>query len=422
MTSNPRARTLDRVILAWVVLGITAWLALVALIGGMYLARTPPSAGFDLELLLVGGRRVAAGVTPYDAALIAGQSVEIQSLFYSYPPLVAQAMSVLAGVPSWLVLIVWALGASVAAVAVAGLLERRMTGRLTAGLVVPTAALLPLWFPFTVALLFGNLDAWFAALFGLLLIGALAAARFRDGAPTLRRDLVLAGLALAVVSVTKLHPASLGLWFLIRGARERADGATGLPPSSRILAVAAAAVAVVLVASLAVGGVGPWLDYVAVLRAGTNADLLDFRNLGPAVQIALVAGLDMDGVRLIQPVVTILAVVATAAFAWRVRDAIESLAWASVASFVILPVTWFHYPSALVPFAVGAVIRARSAGRVAYRRTLVLGGGALLLGMVGLGLPLMWLSILLLLAAVRASRAEPDALRTASPDTAAVGA
>jgi hypothetical protein len=52
----------SRSILAWVVLGAAAWLALVALGIAMYVGRTPPAAGFDLELLLLGGRRVAGGL------------------------------------------------------------------------------------------------------------------------------------------------------------------------------------------------------------------------------------------------------------------------------------------------------------------------------------------------------------------------
>ena len=63
-------------------------------------AQTPPGAGFDLELLLTGGRRVAAGLSPYEPAMLAGQSVGITTLFYSYPPLVAQAFAPFAAVPS----------------------------------------------------------------------------------------------------------------------------------------------------------------------------------------------------------------------------------------------------------------------------------------------------------------------------------
>jgi hypothetical protein len=388
--------------LAWAVLGISAWLALAGLTVAMYVSRIPPSSGFDLELLLVGGRRVAAGLTPYDPLLIAGGTVEIQSLFYSYPPLVAQALSVIAGLPSPLVFLAWSVGAVGSAIAVAALIERRFAVDRRVGLVLPVAALLPFWFPFAIALLFGNLDAWFAALFGVVLIAAVAAERDAPD-PSRRRDLVAGGLALAFITITKLHPASLGLWFLVRGlrTRKRVGAAAGL---WLVLAVAAAAGVLAFGASILVGGIGPWLDYIAVLRAGMNVDLLDSRNLGPSVQVALAAGLGPEAVRTMQVGVTMLAALATVVAAWRVRDPVESLAWASVASFVVLPVTWFHYPAALVPFAIAAAVRARDAGPVAWRRTLLFLAAAFALAIAGMGLPVMWLSILALLLAVRASR------------------
>ena len=398
-------RNPSRSTLAWLVLGGVAWAALAVLGVRMYTSNDPPSAGFDLELLLLGGRRVAEGFSPYEPGMLRGESVEIQSLFYSYPPPVAQLTSVIAAVPSWIVMIVWIVAAAIAAVAVAALLERRITGRAAATLALPVAALLPLWFPYAIAILFGNLDAWFAALFGILLLVVIAG----DRRAIERRDVVAAGIALAIVALTKVHPASLGLWFVVRGLRTRSAGTGGtgitLPPEWRIVGVAATTGLLIFGASLVVGGLGPWQDYVAVLRAGTNADLLDGRNLGPAVQIALLANLGPEAVRILQVGVTAVAVVATAAVAWRLRDPVESLAWASVASFVVLPVSWYHYPAALVPFAVAAVARARLAGGDVERKTQALVVAALVIGLIGIGLPIMWLAVLVLLLAVRASGA-----------------
>ncbi|HEY7736744.1 MAG TPA: glycosyltransferase family 87 protein [Candidatus Limnocylindrales bacterium] len=424
MRSQAARRSVPRARFAWAVLGVTAWLALAALIGLMYVQRNPPSAGFDLELLLEGARRAAAGLTPYDPGLIAGQPVEIQSLFYSYPPLVAQAMTLVSWLPSPIVLAAWDVGAVIAAIAVAGLIERRMTGQ-PATFRLQVFALLPLWFPFAIALMFGNLDAWFAAAFGLVLVAVMNDADDDEaGLASARRDIVVAGVALALVSITKLHPASLGLWFLVRGARARftAGRRRDLPASWRILAVAAIVGGAALATSIVVGGVGPWRDYLAVLRAGVNVDLLDARNLGPSVQVALAAGLGPEAVRTLQVAVTGLAIVATAAVAWRLRDPVESLAWATVASFVVLPVTWFHYPSALIPFAVVAVVRSMAAGAAARRRTVTFLGAALALGILGLGLPIMWLSVLALLLGVRASRGPLGPSVAPAPGPLPVGA
>src|SRR4051812_8070703 len=111
-------RSFTPVALAWVVLGLIGWTALIALAWRMFATR-PPTAGFDLELLLEAGRRIAAGQSPYDPALIGGAVVQAESLFYSYPPPVAQLMRLLAGVPSGLVLLGWGAGATAATVAVA---------------------------------------------------------------------------------------------------------------------------------------------------------------------------------------------------------------------------------------------------------------------------------------------------------------
>src|SRR5712691_6456296 len=96
----------------WVIVGIAGWTGVVAL--GMRLYDSvPPRAGFDLEVLLAAGRRVAHGLSPYEPAMLAGQAPSAEDLFYSYPPPVAQYLSLFARVPSTLMLIVWGLAAAV---------------------------------------------------------------------------------------------------------------------------------------------------------------------------------------------------------------------------------------------------------------------------------------------------------------------
>ena len=82
-------------------LGVVGWLGLVWLGWTMFTA-TPRTAGFDLELVLQAGRDVAAGQSPYDAAMVGGTAPGSTDLFYSYPPPVAQFFSLFAGVP-WVV-------------------------------------------------------------------------------------------------------------------------------------------------------------------------------------------------------------------------------------------------------------------------------------------------------------------------------
>ena len=89
------------------------------------------------------------------------------------------------------------------------------------------AACAPLTLPFAVGLLFGNLDVWFPLLYGVMLLAAIAPGR---------ATAVGGGVALAFAAV-KLHPASLGLWFLTRAFRDRR--AEGRSAAGLVVATAA---------------------------------------------------------------------------------------------------------------------------------------------------------------------------------------
>jgi hypothetical protein len=395
----------------WLVVGLAGW-AGVAALGARLYASVPPRAGFDLELLLGAGRRVAAGQSPYDPAVLAGAPPAAVDLFYSYPPPVAQYLSLFASVPSAVMLVAWGVTAAAGLVAAAVVLGRLARGPEPASAAwaigtvgVPVAAVVPFVFPFAVAIIFGNLDALFPLLYGLMLVGALApslAARFAGGA------------ALAIAAVAKLHPASMGLWFLVRGFRDRRpaqpgttgsqvlDGPRGVSGAWLVAGAAAAVLAVIGIVSLAVGGASPWMDYATVVRAAAAASLVDARNVGPASQLALVTGGDDAAARTVQFAFTGIAIVGTAVAAWFLDDTVESFGWAAVASLVILPVTWFHYPVALIPLGIVAWVRCDG-----HRRRSVAGAlaGALAVGVVAVGIPVgIWSAVLLVMLAVRFSR------------------
>ena len=369
------------------------------------MARPTPGAGFDLDLLLTGGRRVADGISPYEPSMLAGQSVGITTLFFSYPPLVAQALAPLASVPTILVLIALIVAGALGAAGVSSRLAAQanvtIAGRRA---FAASLAVLPFWFPFAVAMLFGNLDTLFIALYGLVLLAVL------ERTPS-RRTVLWAGLALAAASVTKLHPAVLGVWLLARGIREWRRGepripvlGIALPRSWAIAAVAAVAVLVILAASLLVGGLGPWADYLTVLRASTVVDLLDPRNLGPAVQVALLFGLGSGSLPALQLVVLVVALGTAIVAALVVEDPLESLLWGAFASLVPLPVTWFHHFAALFPFGVAAVARSWAGDTRARRWVLGLMGLAIVIGVIGFGLAVAWLFVPVLVVAARVSR------------------
>jgi hypothetical protein len=376
-------------------------------LGVQLYASDPPRAGFDLELLLRAGRDVAAGHSPYDPALVAGAAPVAERLFYSYPPAVAQFMAIFAAIPSPVMFVAW----TAAAVGGLGLVARSLAIRF-GSMMSPTVfaamviAAVPLTFPFAIGLLFGNLDVFFPLAFGLVLVGVLS--------PTSNRA-ASSGAATGLAAVAKLHPASVGVWLIARSP--------STPDARRMVIAAIVVVLGVVGLSVAVGGFQPWLDYASVVRAGSGAELVDARNGGPAAQLALTLGGGGAGAealaRTLQIPVTIVALVATVAVALRVHEPVESLAWAVALSLIVLPVTWYHYPSALIPFAIAALLRSPRGGQAANRVRWSIAAAAFVAAVAIAWLPLIYVAIGLVLAAVRIS-GHPEA-RLTGPATRGTG-
>jgi hypothetical protein len=381
----------------------------VLVMGRAMLARNPPAAGFDLQLLLDAAARVAAGGSPYDPNAVA-HGVEARDLFYSYPPLVAQFLVPFSGLPTWLILTCWGLGAAAGLAAVAALIPRSPIGRpaqmvhgLSLDATLLTLALAPYFFPFFFAVLFGNIDAWFPLLFGVAVLGIAGRATEQGSAhrpaPAPNALAALAGgAALAIASAVKLHPATILVWFAARLRRPITTQASLLRP----IGAAAVAGMAILGASLALGGLGPWREYFDFLGLASSAGLASQVNIGPASQLTLVLG-NPEMARPLAAFFAFAALAGTLAAARLVRDPLESVAWAIVASLIVLPVTWYHYPVALIPVAVAAWTRSRTGDR--SRRVTVLLLAALAVADVAVLLPVaMWIGIALLLASVRAAR------------------
>lgn len=367
---------------AWSVVGITGWVGLV-LIAAQLAAMVPPRAGDDLRLLIEAATRWRDGATLY-TAVGANSSLVAEGLFYSYPPLVAQALVPFTALPFGIVLGGWAVGAAAGLATVAHRL-----GEMGRSVTLPAVALAAFVYPFAIAALFGNLNAWFPLLFGLVLLAVLSPSR---------GSAVAGGVALAVASAAKLHPATLGLWLFARRWR---DGPAG--PSGRILAVAFAGGLGLLAASLLIGGAGPWADYVAFLRGGAaQADLVSPLNIGPASQIALALGLSEAVARTIQVPVTLAALATTVAAGRLLEDPVASFGVATIASLVALPVTWFHYPVALIPVAIAAAGRAEQASRSATVAALV--AAVVAAGLAIVAPVAVWIAAAFVMLAVHVSR------------------
>jgi hypothetical protein len=380
------AATDSRTLLAAAIVGAIGWLGVVAL--GVQLASgSPPALGFDLELLLEAGRAVAAGRSPYAIDLIEGAPPTATDLFYSYPPPVAQAMALVAAVPSSVMIVLWAIGAVAGLLFVADGLRRRLAPERSRRVVLAlVAAVAPLTLPFTVGLLFGNFDVYFPLLYGLMLLAVLDAST---------RGAAAGGIALVVASL-KVHPASMGLWFLVRWLTHRAPG------TLVVLGWAVVAGLAILGVSVLLGGVGLWVDYVEVVRSGTGAVIVDPRNAGPAALIASAIGADDATARVLHIGVAVIALAVTIWAGWRRSDPVESFGWATAASLATLPVTWYHYPSALLPIGIAAWLRAGAGER--RRVTACLVAAEIVAAVALVLLPLLWVSIGLVILAARWSR------------------
>ncbi|MHB8960358.1 MAG: glycosyltransferase family 87 protein [Candidatus Limnocylindrales bacterium] len=371
----------------WILVGVIGWAGIIA-IGWTLWQSSPPRAGFDLALLLEAARRVTAGQSPYDPAMLAGTAPDATSLFYSYPPPVAQTMTLLAWLPDGVVLVLWGLGATLGLGLVAwriGLAAGRTAASRDA---LKTMAVSSLILPFAVAVLFGNLDAWYGLAFGVVVL-AIALPN-----PTPGRS-IMGGVALGVVSVAKLHPASLLVWLLVRALIDPRG------PARRMLAAAIVTGIVLVLGSLVAGGIGLWQDYLAVLRAGSGAAVVDPRNVGPVSLLGQIVPLDATSIRLAQVVVALAAVAITALVAARVRDPLASMAAAIALSLVVLPVTWYHYPVSLIPVGI-ALVAIRPASRVRVAVAAILAD--LAVGFV----PLLWVGVAALLFAAGAVPARPQ--------------
>jgi hypothetical protein len=176
------------------------------------------------------------------------------------------------------------------------------------------------------------------------------------------------------------------LWVLVRVFADR-----GGPWRTVFAAMVVTGIAI-LGASVLLGGIQPWLDYVAVVRAGAGAELVDPRNLAPVSLLGQATGMDAGTLRVVQAAVAILAALAAVLAAWRVRDPIASLGIAFTASLVVLPVTWYHYPVALVPIGLALAIT-RPWTRAWIVAAIVIADLALVIG------PLLWVSVGLVVAA-----------------------
>ncbi len=367
---------------AWFVVGITGWTGLVV-IAAQLAGLTPPRAGGDLRLLIDAATRWQAGASLYSAGA-AQNSLVAESLFSSYPPLVAQALVPLTALPFWVVLGGWAVGAGAGLGAVA-----HRIGQAGRDVTLPAVALVAFVYPFAIAVLLATSTR-----------GSRSCSA-SSCSPSFRR--VASRSSRVALPFPSRRPRNSTRRRLVCGCS--ADvGAQG--PGTRVggswpslSRVASGSCLRACSSAAPTHGPSTWPSCV-VARA--QADIVSPQNIGPSSQIALAFGLSEVAARLIQVPVTVAALAVTVAAGRLVDDPIARFGAATVASLVALPVTWFHYPVALLPVAIAAATRA---GQVARSATTL----ALICAIVSAGLAIVapvcvWIAVAFVLIAVRLSR------------------
>ena len=116
--------------------------------------------------------------------------------------------------------------------------------------------------------------------------------------------------------------------------------------------------------------------------------------------------MDVATLRLLQVGITLAAIGASVIVALRIGDSLASLTIAIAASLVVLPVTWFHYPVALIPVGVALACRSPSS-RPIIALAVLLADLAIAFG------SLLWVAVVLLIVA--AFRAGPGTSPGSTP-------
>ena len=338
----------------WAVVAAFGWAGLIWLAVQMFNA-TPRTAAFDLELLLQAGRDVAAGRSPYDPAMVAG----------GVPG---------RGRPLLLLPAAGRAGDQPVRGSAVGCDVRRASGSSPSPAWRAAAAIVSRSIDPGGRSPRRRSDAGHRA--------ALPAVRDRPAVRQPRRAVSVRVRARArggcrpVAAVERRRRRRASAWPRWRSSTRPASGrgswaascANAKGASGRALRVILAAVATVgavLVLSLLAGGADLWRDYVPVAGAASNARLLDPRNAGPAAQLAMLLGGDEGARAGPPPAGRVRGLVASLWAGWAVKDRLSGIAVAAIASLVLLPVTWYHYPTALIPFAIAAVVRARGSAAAA---------------------------------------------------------
>ena len=303
--------------------------------------------GIDFADYRVAAVRMSAGQSPYDADMLTGPIAAEGQDRYRYPPVLAQLLVPLAGLPLADATWVWL------AVQLACLFGGAWLAGSAAGLARSPERLL--WTGAAVTWFLPDLDAlWKGNISGVqaLLVALLFA------------PVGVSGGAAAANALLKLTPLAMAPIAFLRSRRD---------------AIALVAVgAVVGVVSLMLAPQA-WADYGTVVVNLLRGSADYAANLAPAVQLDVALGVGAPWTDLVRVATLALGVVLLAlGLVWARRPGgWPGAATAGVAGMLLLPgAIWYHYLALLLPVAIVAWARADTRQRIG----LAISGGAISVG------------------------------------------
>lgn len=342
-----------------VVLAGVLWFLGTLVLGAILLRQTVSPNGqyaFDFQVYHAAAGQVAAGNSPYDPSMFTGPIPAQGALLYKYPPLLAQLLVPLAGLPLGVAAGIWFLAQGFAVFAATWLAARAGGAARSAETFAWSAVATTFFLPIFDTLWKGNVSGFLALFVAIALYGGAAG-----------------GAAAMVSTLIKSTPVVMVLPALVAGRRS-------------VLGVAAAGVVGI---SSFVLSPKAWFDFARVIPNLLSGPSVFANNLAPD---SLVSNAMPDqalvalATRLVVLAVGAVAVVASMIVARRTGGWPAALTLAVAASLLLPSATWYHYLAVLLPLAAFAWPKANGRVRLglfAGAATVTLGLAAIPLTVVG---------------------------------------
>jgi Glycosyltransferase family 87 len=336
-----------------ILLASILWLAGSLVLGAILLRQAVSPNGqyaFDFQVYYAAAGQIAAGHSPYDPSMFAGPIPAQGALLYKYPPLLAQLLVPLAGLPLGVAAGIWFMAQAFAVFAATWLAARAGGARNSAETFAWSAVATTYFLPVFDTLWKGNVSGILALAVAVALYGGAA-----GGAG------VMAAALLKTTPVVTVLPA------LLAGRRALLGLIAG---------------AIVTVSSFVLSP-SAWFDFARVIPNLLNGPSVFPNNLAPDNLVGLAMPDQPLAAAATRFIVLGIALVALAVSVFVVRRAggwPAALALAVLASLLLPGATWYHYLAVLLPLAAFAWPKANAKARTG----LIAGGATVTLGLAAL--------------------------------------